>query len=95
MVSWNTSPNLRPRPLSGVRSSCATFATRSLRSASIRCNDAPCGQFWSAEWTPPAPGEYTLLVRAVDGAGAVQPGRWRRLPDGAEGYHEVRIRVPG
>ncbi len=54
-----------------------------------------CWQFWSAEWTPPAPGEYALLVRAADGAGAVQPGRRRRLPDGAEGYHEVRIRIPG
>ena len=54
-----------------------------------------CWQFWSAEWTPPAPGEYALKVRAVDGAGTVQPGRWRRMPDGAEGYHQVRIHVAG
>lgn len=54
-----------------------------------------CWQFWVAEWTPPAPGDYTLKVRAVDGRGVVQPGRRRRLPDGAEGYHEVLVRVAG
>jgi DMSO/TMAO reductase YedYZ molybdopterin-dependent catalytic subunit len=54
-----------------------------------------CWQFWSAEWKPPAPGEYSLKVRAVDGTGRMQAGRWRRMPDGAEGYHEVRIRVAG
>ena len=54
-----------------------------------------CWQFWSAAWTRPAPGEYTLAVRAVDGTGALQAGRRRRMPDGAEGYHEVRVRIPG
>jgi len=54
-----------------------------------------CWQFWSAEWKPPAPGEYSLKVRAIDGGGAVQPGAFRRLPDGAEGTHEVRIRFAG
>lgn len=48
-------------------------------------------QFWSAEWTPPAPGEYAVQVRAVDGRGMMQRGGLRRLPDGAEGYHEVRV----
>jgi DMSO/TMAO reductase YedYZ molybdopterin-dependent catalytic subunit len=48
-------------------------------------------QFWSADWKPPAPGEYALKVRAVDGRGALQRGARRRLPDGAEGYHEVRF----
>jgi DMSO/TMAO reductase YedYZ molybdopterin-dependent catalytic subunit len=56
---------------------------------------ANCWQFWTAVWTPPAPGEYALQVRAVDGTGVTQPGKRRRLPDGAEGYHEVRIRVSG
>lgn len=54
-----------------------------------------CWQFWSAEWKPPAPGDYALWVRAVDGAGTIQPGRRRRTPDGAEGYHEIRVRVAG
>ena len=52
-------------------------------------------QFWTAEWTPPGPGEYALRVRAVDGRGVTQPGKRQRLPDGAEGYHEVVIRVTG
>ncbi|HLY21777.1 MAG TPA: molybdopterin-dependent oxidoreductase [bacterium] len=52
-------------------------------------------QFWSAEWTPPAPGEYALQVRAVDGSGMMQRGSLRRLPDGAEGYHEIRLHVGG
>ena len=51
-----------------------------------------CWQFWAAAWKPPAPGEYSLKVRAVDGKGVIQPGVRRRLPDGAEGYHEVLIR---
>jgi DMSO/TMAO reductase YedYZ molybdopterin-dependent catalytic subunit len=50
-------------------------------------------QFWSAEWTPPAPGEYAFKVRAIDGRGAIQRGERRRLPDGPEGYHEIRIHV--
>lgn len=53
-----------------------------------------CWQFWSAEWKPPSPGTYALEVRAVDGTGAVQPsGPKPTLPDGAEGYHTVRVRV--
>jgi hypothetical protein len=52
-----------------------------------------CWQFWTAEWTPSAPGAYVLRVRALDGAGVIQPGRRRRLPDGAEGYHEVALTV--
>ena len=54
-----------------------------------------CWQFWSAEWSPPAPGNYALWVRAIDGNGELQPGHRRRMPDGAEGYHEVLIRVSG
>jgi len=54
---------------------------------------ANCWQFWQATWTPRAPGEYRLLVRALDGAGELQPARFRRAPDGAEGYHEIRVRA--
>ena len=52
-----------------------------------------CWQLWTAEWTPPASGEYSFQVRAVDGTGATQPGKRRRLPDGAEGYHTAVVRV--
>ncbi len=54
-----------------------------------------CWQFWAAEWKPPAPGEYSLKVRAIDGKGVMQSGVRKRLPDGAEGYHEVLIRFAG
>ncbi len=55
-----------------------------------------CWQFWSAEWKPPAPGAYSVKVRAIDATGVVQPsGPKPTLPDGGEGYHEVRIRFAG
>jgi DMSO/TMAO reductase YedYZ molybdopterin-dependent catalytic subunit len=51
-------------------------------------------QFWSAEWTPPAPGDYTLKVRATDGQGHLQPeAPAPTLPDGAQGYHTVRVHI--
>ncbi len=49
---------------------------------------------WAYEWTPAAPGGATLVVRAIDGTGTVQPvGPKSPLPDGAEGYHMVPVRV--
>jgi DMSO/TMAO reductase YedYZ molybdopterin-dependent catalytic subunit len=46
--------------------------------------------FWSATWLPEAPGEFTLLSRAIDGAGAPQPADSRGIvPQGATGYHRV------
>lgn len=53
-----------------------------------------CWQFWSAEWKPPAPGAYTLKVRAYDGTGKLQPAEPKpTLPDGGQGYHTVKIKV--
>jgi len=50
-------------------------------------------QFWSATWTPPRPGEYSIKVRATDGKGALQPEEPKpTLPDGGQGYHTVRVR---
>jgi DMSO/TMAO reductase YedYZ molybdopterin-dependent catalytic subunit len=49
---------------------------------------------WSALWSPPAPGTYTLKVRATDGTGAVQTEETRgRAPSGAAGRHQVRVMV--
>ncbi len=49
---------------------------------------------WAALWTPTAPGEYTLKVRAKDGAGVLQTSKETpTLPDGASGYHTIRVRV--
>jgi DMSO/TMAO reductase YedYZ molybdopterin-dependent catalytic subunit len=46
--------------------------------------------FWSADWLPVEPGEYTLVSRATDGAGAPQPSETRGIvPQGATGYHRV------
>jgi DMSO/TMAO reductase YedYZ molybdopterin-dependent catalytic subunit len=58
----------------------------------------PLGKFtwvlWAAVWTPTAPGEYTLKVRARDALGVLQTAQeTRTLPDGASGYHTIRIRV--
>ncbi len=41
-----------------------------------------------------APGEHRVTVRAVDGDGRVQPeGPKRPAPDGAEGWHQIRVRA--
>jgi hypothetical protein len=40
------------------------------------------------------PGDHVLRVRAVDGAGNLQPvGPKSVIPDGAEGWHAVRVTV--
>src|SRR3989304_146706 len=58
----------------------------------------PLGKYtwvlWSALWKPTAPGEYTLKVRARDGTGVLQTAtEVGTLPDGASGYHRIRVRV--
>jgi DMSO/TMAO reductase YedYZ molybdopterin-dependent catalytic subunit len=46
--------------------------------------------FWSADWLPEEPGDYTLVSRATDGTGAPQPSETRGIvPQGATGYHRV------
>lgn len=49
---------------------------------------------WAATWTPSGPGEYTLKVRTRDGGGIMQtPKEAPTLPDGASGYHTLRVRI--
>ncbi len=49
---------------------------------------------WAAVWTPSGPGEYSVKVRAKDGAGVVQTSaETATLPDGASGYHTIRVKV--
>jgi DMSO/TMAO reductase YedYZ molybdopterin-dependent catalytic subunit len=49
---------------------------------------------WNASWTPPQQGSYTLQVRAVDGSGAAQePTSSASFPNGASGYHTIRLDV--
>jgi DMSO/TMAO reductase YedYZ molybdopterin-dependent catalytic subunit len=48
---------------------------------------------WTATWVA-GPGAYTLLVRGVDGTGAVQSGNSvASYPSGAGGYHSVAVSV--
>ncbi len=59
---------------------------------------SPLGPFtwvlWAALWQPTAANEYTLKVRAKDGGGVTQSAKdTATLPDGASGYHTVRVRV--
>jgi len=49
---------------------------------------------WAGLWAPTGPGEYALKVRARDGNGVTQLAREAPpLPDGASGYHTLRVRV--
>jgi len=66
----------------------------SWRPASLRPADDPYAwTLWGLEWDA-GPGEYEVLVRAVDGDGKVQTSkRSQPLPDGATGYHQVRVKV--
>ncbi|MEZ5247559.1 MAG: molybdopterin-dependent oxidoreductase [Acidimicrobiales bacterium] len=48
---------------------------------------------WKTEWDA-SPGDHVLQVRAVDGDGVLQPlGPKRVDPDGAEGWHTIRVSV--
>jgi len=49
---------------------------------------------WSAAWTPGGEGSYELQVRATDGSGSPQdPKDSPSYPNGAAGYHTIRINV--
>jgi hypothetical protein len=49
---------------------------------------------WKTQWTPAAPGDYTLVVRATDGKGGVQKWDEGRGPfSGTAGLHTIGARV--
>ena len=49
-------------------------------------------RLWQTTWTPPAPGRYTIVVRATDGTGTTQvEARMKAFPNGATGWHAVEI----
>jgi DMSO/TMAO reductase YedYZ molybdopterin-dependent catalytic subunit len=51
---------------------------------------------WSAHdgWTPAAPGDYTVVVRATDAEGAVQDWEPDRSPfSGATGFHKIVVHI--
>jgi hypothetical protein len=48
---------------------------------------------WTHQWHA-TPGEYTLVVRAVETDGTVQTeDTSNTLPDGASGWHRIRVGV--
>jgi DMSO/TMAO reductase YedYZ molybdopterin-dependent catalytic subunit len=60
--------------------------------------EAPAGPLtwrrWSARWTPPGVGSHTLQARATDGRGDSQTPVGRQpFPNGATGYHVLRVSV--
>lgn len=48
---------------------------------------------WSIEWTPPAPGDYLIKVRAADSSGFIQPDAAPAFPDGSSAVQRIVIRV--
>ncbi len=49
---------------------------------------------WKAQWTPAAVGDYSLVVRAIDGEGDVQEWEEDRGPfSGVSGLHKINVRV--
>jgi DMSO/TMAO reductase YedYZ molybdopterin-dependent catalytic subunit len=49
---------------------------------------------WTADWNPPATGNYSIAVRATDGTGAVQTASMAApFPGGATGYAIVDVGV--
>jgi len=49
---------------------------------------------WEISWTPKAPGNYTIVVRAIDMQGNVQnPTETPPQPNGASGYDSISVTV--
>ena len=55
---------------------------------------AAAWRFWSYDWVVPSKGRHTLVVRAMDGTGALQSSvEQDPAPDGATGLHEITVTV--
>jgi DMSO/TMAO reductase YedYZ molybdopterin-dependent catalytic subunit len=95
----------RATPTGIVRAAGVAWApARGIRAVELRvdggpwrateCSDPLGDASWRQWWLDVEldAGEHELQVRAIDGAGAVQPAGPRDvLPDGAEGWHRVRV----
>lgn len=89
-------------PLGGI----AVAGSRGISKVEVRVDDSPWQEAtlepepsplqwrrWRYDW-PAAPGTHTISVRAVDGDGQPQTDRVAEPhPDGASGYHSVRVSV--
>lgn len=58
-------------------------------------SDSYSWQSWTYEWTPKAPGEYTLLSRATNNKGTQQPleSTWNELGYQVNGIQSVSVKV--
>jgi DMSO/TMAO reductase YedYZ molybdopterin-dependent catalytic subunit len=67
------------------------------RDAELRAPLSPnAWVLWRLEWTPPAAGTFTVVVRATDGRGDVQTKREAPpIPSGSTGWHSVALTVRG
>jgi DMSO/TMAO reductase YedYZ molybdopterin-dependent catalytic subunit len=65
------------------------------RETEIRYATSPLAwALWDYDWKPERPGNYTLVVRATDGAGARQIKETRpTVPEGATGYHRIVVTI--
>ena len=91
-----------PMAVAGV----AWAPTRGIRRVEVRVDDEPWAEAqlaaslsddawrqWVFRWQA-SPGDNVLAVRATDGRGETQTDqKTRPAPDGATGYHTVRVRV--
>ena len=68
---------------------------RTWREANVEHAQSPSAwSLWSYDWNPNAPGEYKLIVRATDGAGALQtPDERGIVPEGSTGYHKITVNI--
>ncbi|MGI9149154.1 MAG: molybdopterin-dependent oxidoreductase [Chloroflexota bacterium] len=50
--------------------------------------------FWTFDWQPSSPGDYTLVARTTDRQGGMQTSDYRDTqPEGATGFPSLRVRV--
>jgi DMSO/TMAO reductase YedYZ molybdopterin-dependent catalytic subunit len=50
---------------------------------------------WQIDWTPPAPGDYQIRVRATDSMGFTQSDGIPIFPSGSSATHAILVRVQG
>ena len=83
-----------PRASSGWR--CASTTASGSPPSCPRRSSKNTWRQWTLAWDATEPGLHTVAVRATDGDGETQPEERRDpLPDGATGWHTIRVTVEG
>lgn len=88
-----------------VLSGIAYAGSRTIATVEISVNDSPWMPVpvasseryswtpWQIEWTPPAPGDYLIKVRASDSSGFTQVENTPTFPNGPTSIHNIVVRV--